>query len=209
MSPGEISKRFNAGELSAIEASYREGRDIVTLCSHYNNWEWFSALQMASTYKIVTIYKPLNNKFFDKFILSLRTKYGVTATPMQNILRELVKSRQENVRTMSGFIADQSPQRGDKSYWTTFLNQETGFFRGAEKIAVKYDLPVVFVNIVKVRRGYYKLVFKVITEHPKEEAPDFITSRYAELLEEVIRSKPEYWLWSHRRWKYKKPLENA
>jgi len=209
MSPEEISKRFYAGELSDLETLYREGRDIVTLCSHYNNWEWFSATQMATPYKIITIYKPLINKYFDRFILSLRTKYGVTATPMQNILRELVRSRKENVRTMSGFIADQTPPRGDNSYWTTFLNQETGFFRGAEKIAVKYDMPVIFVNIVKVRRGYYKLEHKVITEHPKGEAPDYIISCYAEMLEEVIRSKPEYWLWSHRRWKYKKPIGNA
>jgi KDO2-lipid IV(A) lauroyltransferase len=209
MSPEEISRRFNPGDISAVERLYREGRDIVALCSHYNNWEWYAAIQLATSHKITTIYKPLTNKYFDRFILGLRTKYGVTATPMQNILRELVRFRQENVRTMSGFIADQTPPRGDKSYWTTFLNQETGFFRGAEKIAVKYDMPVVFVNIVKVRRGYYTLVYKVITEHPKDEAPDYITSRYAELLEEVIRSKPEFWLWSHRRWKYKKNLENG
>ncbi|MDZ7635740.1 MAG: hypothetical protein U5L72_15415 [Bacteroidales bacterium] len=75
-------------------------------------------------------------------------------------------------------------------------------------MAVKYDMPVVFVNIVKARRGYYTLEVKVITEHPKDEAPDFITSRYGELLEEVIRSKPEYWLWSHRRWKHKRPVKN-
>ncbi|MDZ7635739.1 MAG: hypothetical protein U5L72_15410 [Bacteroidales bacterium] len=109
MSPKEISRRFNAGVLSDLDHLYREGRDIVALCSHYNNWEWFSATQLATSYKIITIYKPLKNKYFDQFLLGLRTKYGVTATPMQNIIRDLVKSRNENVRTMSGFIADQTP----------------------------------------------------------------------------------------------------
>jgi len=157
MSPEAISRRFDTGDTSVVDRLYREGRDIVALCSHYNNWEWYAAIQLAMSHKILTIYKPLTNKYFDRFILGLRTKYGVTATPMQNILRELVRYRKENVRTMSGFIADQTPPPGDNAYWTTFLNQETGFFRGAEKIAVKYDIPVILVNIVKVRRGYYKL----------------------------------------------------
>ncbi|MRR19091.1 hypothetical protein EG827_02765 [bacterium] len=208
MSSEAISRRFDTGDMSVVDRLYREGRDIVALCSHYNNWEWYAALQPATPYKTLTVYKPLKNKYFDRFILKLRTKYGLTTTPMENILRELVRNRKENIRTMSGFIADQTPPRGDNSYWTTFLNQETGFFRGAEKIAVKYDIPVVFVNLVKTGRGYYKMEFQVITEHPQDEAPDFITSRYAELLEGVIRSKPEYWLWSHRRWKYKKPAKN-
>ncbi|MFZ2286012.1 MAG: lysophospholipid acyltransferase family protein [Bacteroidales bacterium] len=208
MSHREIKRRFDAGALSAYDHYFTEGRDIVTLSSHYNNWEWFSALQMATPYKVITIYKPLKNKYFDRFLLNLRTRYGVSVTPMHRILRELVTCRRDNVRTMSGFIADQTPPPDENAFWTLFLNQETGFYRGAEKVAVKYGMPVVFINIDKVKRGYYKLDFKVITEHPSDETPDYITSRYAQMLEEVIRAKPEYWLWSHRRWKYKKPVKN-
>lgn len=208
MSPADISRRFDTGVLAQYDYLYREGKDIVALCGHYNNWEWFSAIQISTSFKIITIYKPLKNKYFDRYILNLRTKYGTTATPMQNILRELVRYRKENIRTISGFLADQTPPQDENAYWTTFLNQETGFFRGAEKIAVKYDMPVIFVYPVKIRRGYYKLETKVIAEHPKDEAPEYITSRYSEILEELIRSKPEYWLWSHRRWKYKRPLKN-
>jgi len=208
MSPAAISRRFDTGTLSQFDYLYREGRDIVALCGHYNNWEWFSAIQISASFQIITIYKPLKNRYFDRFILNLRTKYGTIATPMQNILRELVRCRKENIRTISGFLADQTPPPDENAYWTTFLNQETGFFRGAEKIAVKYDMPVIFVYPVKTGRGYYKLEAKVISEHPKDEAPDYITSRYSEILEELIRSKPEYWLWSHRRWKHKRPLKN-
>lgn len=208
MSQAEIARRFNAEALSACNGYWRAGRDIILLGSHYNNWEWISTIQPATPYKVITIYKPLKNKYFDRFLLGIRTKYGMHVTPMHSILRELVTSRRENIRTMSGFIADQAPPRDEKAFWTTFLNQETGFYRGAEKVAVKYDMPVVFINIVKIRRGYYRLDCRLITEQPREEAPDRIMSKYAAMLEDVIRTKPEYWLWSHRRWKYKKPVEN-
>jgi Kdo2-lipid IVA lauroyltransferase/acyltransferase len=206
MSPKQISRRFIVRDLSGLARLHHEGKNVVALCSHYNNWEWFSSIPLVTPYKLLSIYKPLTNKYFDKFILNLRSKFGMLMSPMQHILRDLIKYRNEKILTISGFIADQTPPPDEHAYWTTFLNQETGFFRGAEKLAVKYDMPVIFVNITKIKRGYYEVAFELITDHPGNEAPGFITARYAEMLEAVIREKPEYWLWSHRRWKYKKPL---
>jgi KDO2-lipid IV(A) lauroyltransferase len=206
MSPGQISRRLIVRDPAGVDRLYMEGKSVIALCSHYNNWEWFSAVPLVIPYRVLSIYKPLTNKYFNRFILNLRTKFGVWASPMQNILRDLIKFRNEKILTISGFIADQTPPPDEHAYWTTFLNQETGFFRGAEKLAVKYDMPVIFVNITKIKRGYYEVAFEIITDHPGKEAPGFVTSRYAEMLEAVIREKPEYWLWSHRRWKYKKPL---
>jgi len=206
MSPGQISRRIIVRDLSGVDRLYSEGKSLIALTSHYNNWEWFSAVPLVIPYKVLSIYKPLTNKYFDQFILSLRTKFGMLVSPMQNILRDLIKYRNEKILTISGFISDQTPPPDEHAYWTTFLNQETGFFRGAEKLAVKYDIPVIFVNTTKIKRGYYEVAFEIITDHPVKEAPGFITSRYAEMLEGVIKEKPEYWLWSHRRWKYKKPL---
>ncbi len=208
MSPRQISRRLTVRNLSLVDRLHKEERSVIGLCSHYNNWEWLAGLQISTPYRLLTIYKPLTNKYFNQFILKLRTKFGLQASPMQNILRDLLKYRSEKILTMSGFIADQTPPPDENAYWTTFLNQETGFFRGAEKIALKYDMAVVFVNLTKIKRGFYELSWELISEHPGKEAPDFITSRYAEMLEAVIREKPEYWLWSHRRWKYKKPVKN-
>jgi len=208
MSTEKISERLKVRDQPLISSLFNEGRDLTVLCSHYNNWEWLSSLHLASPFRRLTVYKPLKNKYFDRFILDLRTKYGVTASPMQHILRDLVSLRKENVRTATAFIADQTPPPDEHAYWTTFLNQDTGFFRGAEKIAVMLDMAVFYLDIIKVRRGYYEVEMKLITDHPRREAPDFITSRYAEILGEIIRDKPEYWLWSHRRWKYKKPVKN-
>ncbi|MDX9772061.1 MAG: lysophospholipid acyltransferase family protein [Bacteroidales bacterium] len=205
MSPQQINRRFTVTDTSLVDRFFEEGRDVVALSSHYNNWEWLSALQLSALHQVITIYKPLKNKDFDRFMLKIRTKFGMRVSPMNHILRDLVNCRNENIRTMSGFVADQTPPRDDNAMWTTFLNQDTGFFRGAEKVAVKYDMPVVFMHIRKIKRGFYELEYRLITEHPREEEPNFIISRYVSMLEEVIRSKPEYWLWSHRRWKYKRP----
>ena len=206
MSARQISKRFRIRDLSLVHRLYNEGRDIITVCSHYNNWEWLSSLSLA-LYTKLTVYKPLKNKYFDRFILKLRTKHGAIASPMHYILRTLVTYRKKNIRTATGFIADQTPPPDENAYWTTFLNQDTGFYRGAEKVAVMFDMAVVYFHIIKVRRGYYEVDIKLITEHAKAEAPDFITFRTIEMLEEIIRDKPEYWLWSHRRWKHKKPVK--
>ncbi len=206
MSQEEIAKRFTVGNRALLDRLYSEGRDVVGLTSHYNNWEWLSAMPLDVPHKIITIYKPLKNKYFDRFLFKLRSKYGLIVTPMNQIIRDLVKSRSENVRTLSGFVGDQTPPPNENAYWTTFLNQETGFYRGAEKVALKYDMAVIFMNIVKVKRGYYTIECKLMTEKPCEEAPDSIISRYVEMLEEVIREKPEYWLWSHRRWKHKRKV---
>ncbi len=205
LSAKQIKRRFAVRDTSLTDRFFEEGRDVVALCSHYNNWEWFSAMQLSSRHRVVTIYKPLKNKYFDRFMLRIRTRFGVWVTPMNHIIRDIVSCRNDKVLTMSGFIADQTPPKNDNAMWTTFLNQDTGFFRGAEKVAVKYDMPVIFVHIIKQRRGFYELEYSLITEHPREEEPNFIISRYASMLEEVIRARPEYWLWSHRRWKYKRP----
>jgi len=206
MSPGQISRRLIVRDPAGVDRLYMEGKSVIALCSHYNNWEWFSAVPLVIPYRVLSIYKPLTNKYFDQFVMDLRIKFGMLLSPMQNILRDLIKFRNEKILTISGFIADQTPPPDEHAYWTTFLNQETGFFRGAEKLAVKYDMPVIFVKTTKIKRGYYEVDFEIITYQPGKEAPGFVTSRYAEMLEAVIREKPEYWLWSHRRWKYKKPL---
>ena len=201
--PEEMKKRFRVRDTSLTDRFFAEGRDVIALASHYNNWEWYSALQLSSAHRVVTIYKPLKNKDFDSYLHKIRGRFGVRLTPMSNIIRDLVQSREEKVLTLSGFIADQAPPRREKACRATFLNQETGFYRGAEKVAVKYDIPVIYMEIIKLHRGYYELRYSLISEFPRQEEPDAITQRYISRLEETIRNKPEYWLWSHRRWKHK------
>lgn len=208
MNSEQIRKRFFVPDTSITDRFFSEGRDVVALASHYNNWEGYSSLQLSAKHTVITIYKPLKNKDFDRFLRKIRERFGMHTTPMNHIVRDLVKYRSEKILTLSGFIGDQTPPPDDNACWTTFLNQDTGFYRGAEKIAVKYDMPVIMMNIVKRKRGFYELEYSIISEHPRDEEPNAVICRYASRLEEIIREKPEYWLWSHRRWKHKRPEKN-
>lgn len=200
----QILKRFRFRNMSLLDRFYNEGRDVAAVCSHYNNWEWLSSMPLQSPFTAMTVYKPLKNKYFDKLMHDLRAKFGVVPAPMQVVLREILKQRKNRKLTVTAFIADQTPTPGDSVYWTTFLNQETGFYTGTEKIAVMLDMPVIFVHIIKVKRGCYEVELSLISEHPKEEAGGVITGRHVRKLEEIIKECPEHWLWSHRRWKYKR-----
>jgi KDO2-lipid IV(A) lauroyltransferase len=155
MSKKTLKKRFYVTNPEIIKKFMDEGRDIVAVCGHYNNWEWYAGIPMFTDIKSVSIYKPLKNKLFNKFINDLRSKHGMYVTPMSNIVREIITDRKNGINTFSVFVADQTPAINDVKYWTRFLNQDTAVYLGAEKIATKYDMAVVFLNNRKIKRGYY------------------------------------------------------
>jgi KDO2-lipid IV(A) lauroyltransferase len=129
-------------------------------------------------------------------------------TPMSHIMRELVHNRRKSISTVSAFLSDQSPVRHEIRYWTTFLNQDTPVYLGPEKVASKFDMAVVFFHIQKIKRGYYNLNIEQLFEHTADLQEYEITEAHVKKLEDIIRERPEYWIWSHRRWKNKKPVEN-
>ena len=204
MSEQQLKKRFVVENPELLEKLLAEKRDIVAVLGHYNNWEWLGALPCYTNYKAVSIYKPLKNKHFDVFLNNLRRKHGMVLTPMSIIIREILKDRAMNINTVSAFISDQSPVKADIKYWTRFLNQDTPVFLGAEKVAAKYDMAVVFFNIKKIKRGNYSLVIEMLFEHTAGLPEYAITEAHVKRLEEIIIENPQYWIWSHRRWKHKK-----
>jgi KDO2-lipid IV(A) lauroyltransferase len=209
MSKNEQKKRFTYSNLEIIHKLREDKRDIIAVLGHYNNWEWPTLLPYYLGYKTVIIFKPLQNKYFNNFINSQRSKFGIVLTPTSQIIREIVKYRANKTNTLSVFISDQIPSKGDIKYWTTFLNQDTAVFTGAGKIASKYDMAIVFFHIQKVKRGHYNLDIELLHEHTAGLSENLITETHVRRLEEIIREKPEFWIWSHRRWKHKKPVENA
>jgi KDO2-lipid IV(A) lauroyltransferase len=208
MSQKSQNKRFTYTNLEIIDKLREEKRDVIAVLGHYNNWEWPTLLPYYLKYKTVIIYKPLQNKYFNNFINNQRSKFGIVLTPTSNVLREIIKYRGNNINTVSIFISDQIPAKGDIKYWTTFLNQDTAVFTGAGKIASKYDMAVVFFHIQKIKRGHYNLDIELLHEHTAGLSENEITETHVRRLEEIIREEPEYWIWSHRRWKHKKPVEN-
>ena len=209
MSQKEQKKRLTYSNLEIIDRLREEKRDIIAVLGHYNNWEWPTLLPYYLKYKTVIIFKPLQNKYFNNFINNQRSKFGIKLTPTSQVIREIVNYRKDKINTVSVFISDQIPAKGDIKYWTTFLNQDTAVFTGAGKIAAKYDMAVVFFHIQKIKRGHYNLDIELLHDHTAGLTENQITETHVRRLEEIIRDKPEFWIWSHRRWKHKKPVENA
>lgn len=200
--PAQLRKRVSITNLDILQERLKDN-SVIVLTGHYGHWEWL--LLTCSLYldKVDAVYKPLSSSFFDKFMLEVRTKFGAVGVPMQTVLREILKIKEE-AHTIA-MVADQSPVGDEKNFWTTFLNQDTAFFIGGERIAKKTMFPVVFTVIRKVKRGYYEVVFEEIADPPYEKSKQGdITQQYAALLEKYIRQEPAYWLWSHMRWKHQR-----
>ena len=205
MSKAQSLMRMPITNVELLDRLYAEGRDVAAVIGHYNNWEWLKSLIFHCRFQTVSIYKPLQDKRFDNFLLKLRNREGMILTPMSLIIREILEARKANRRSVYSFITDQTPPKGDIKYWTKFLNQDTPVYLGVEKIASKYDMAIVFFNVQKIRRGYYQYTAELLFEHTSGLPEHVITERHVRRLEEIISEKPEYWIWSHRRWKHKKP----
>jgi KDO2-lipid IV(A) lauroyltransferase len=193
--------RFRAADW--LDRLYKEQRSIILVTGHYGNWEWGSACFALNTeFKLGVIYRPLANKHFDKLVARMRGRFGTKIIPQTRTLREMAADRQ--VVTATAFVADQSAPR-DHAYWTTFLNQDTSIYTGPEKLAIKFNYPVVYVNTYRMRRGYYELVPELLCANPSETREGEISEAFARRLEKDIVASPVTWLWSHKRWKHQRP----
>jgi KDO2-lipid IV(A) lauroyltransferase len=210
MSNKELMKRVRLTNPELLKNLYESGKDIAMVYSHYNNWEWLAAcLQLYTDYLCVGIYKPVKSKIVNKFLNDQRTRNNAEQAPMQMIVRRIVENRKKRIRGIYGFMSDQTPAKTLIEYYTGFLNQETPVFLGLEKIASKYDMAVVFIDFTKIKRGYYELTFEVLFENTSRLPKYLITNTHVKRLETMITKKPEHWLWTHRRWKYKKEAANG
>jgi len=209
LSRKELEKRFTVTGAEIVNRLYDEKRDIIAVLGHYNNWEMALLLAEKIKPQPYVIYKPLQNKYFDRLINTQRTKHGMGITAMSMVIKVILQSRKDKINTISMILSDQTPPKNEIQYWTTFLNQDTPVYTGVEKIARKYNMAVVYFHIIKVKRGYYKLEIEKLVDNPDEMAENMITEAHVRRLEEIIRENPEYWVWSHRRWKHKKPVENG
>ena len=200
ISEEELSDRFRIENPEVFDKFYKEGKSIILVGGHYNNWELAAkSFNLMSPHQAVGIYSPLRDKFFEKKLNSSRTKYGVEIVSRSFTPRAFVENRSR--LTMTIFGADQSPTGAKKVHWMDFLNQETAVFLGTESFATKYNYPVVFIKIDKTKRGYYEGKLEVLSENPSELSQGQITELHTRSLETVINEQPQYWLWSHKRWK--------
>jgi len=177
---------------------------IIIVMGHYGNWEWAgNTFSLCCKHQLYVIYHPLKNKYYNRLLINMRTRFGTKLIPMNETFREMVKNRGELNAT--AFIADQSP-KPEAAYWMEFLHQDTPVFMGTEKLAQKMNYPVVYVTVKKVRRGYYTLKAELLTMPPYASSTGYITEAHTRKLESDIKEQEETWLWTHRRWKHKRPV---
>jgi KDO2-lipid IV(A) lauroyltransferase len=197
-----IAKRMTSTNHELVKTYFQQGRSIMLAVGHYGNWE-IAALWVSLLFnkKMLIVYKPLSNSIFDNFFNKMRSRFGAEMVSMKNVLRTLVREKDNSV--MSVFVADQTPVKHEATYFTTFLNQPTAFFLGIEKMAKLTNPVVIFSDMRCIKRGHYEYTAVLLTDKPKETAEHEITEAYVRNLEIMISRAPQYWLWSHRRWKFK------
>jgi KDO2-lipid IV(A) lauroyltransferase len=201
----EVIRERLQGDLTIINDLYKQNKSAIFLMGHRGNWELanlFSSLQFS--HDCIVVYRPLQNKEFDKWFLDYRTRFGAKLVPMDKIFKELLTPR---TRPFVVVLANDQSANPKTAFWTTFLHQDTGVFRGVEAIARKLNLPVLYAEFSKNenKRGFYHVDITTITETPKDIPVNGILEKQIQILEQDIRLQPHNWLWSHRRWKHSKP----
>ncbi|MBL0101752.1 MAG: lysophospholipid acyltransferase family protein [Saprospiraceae bacterium] len=190
---------------------FKEQKSTIIMASHYGNWELnLMMFHHLAGHRAVGFYKPISNKVVDHMMLDIRSKHGLELYPIEQTARVMSRHKSENI--IYFFIGDQSPLNMNGVYWNTFLNQQTPWLNGSEKLAVKYNYPVVYIHQIPCGAKetiWYNIELEVISQNPGNEAEGAITEKYSRLLEAQIWNQPPYWLWSHKRWKRAHLKENG
>jgi len=202
ISKKNLKKRLVFKGQEIVEQCVNDGQSCAVYLGHYCNWEWITSLPLWVTPKAQCgqIYHPLENKVFDRVFLRLRQRMGAVCIPMQDTLRKILKYRQQGQPVVIGYISDQKPQWVNIHHWVDFLHHDTPVLTGTERIARKVKHAVFYLDVRRIRRGYYEAEFRLITREPQQMPEYRLTDIYYEMLEASIRRAPEFWLWSHKRW---------
>lgn len=202
----ELKRRMQYNNTEEYLALTQKHGGIIIMIPHYANYEWLIGMGSVMRPEDIPaqVYKPIKDPYMDRLFKHIRSRFGGYNIPKHSTVREIIKLKQEGKKMAIGLITDQSPNRGEAHYWTTFLHQNTVFMNGAEKIAKLMNFPVFYCEMTKKKRGYCEVNFQLVTEFPKETEEGYITEQFVRRMERTIYNEPAYWLWSHKRWKYKR-----
>lgn len=208
MSKKRMKKHFVFKNEELIQYFLNDEKPVILMMGHYGNWEWVTSIilwmRKNENLEIGQIYRPMKNKVFDRFFTKLRTHFHTINYPKNSIYREIIRMRKAGKIWLLGFISDQKPSPQNIHYWTEFLNQETSVLTGAERIAQQTGSVVCYLDVKRIKRGFYEGKVKLISDNPSETQEFEITEKYTRLLEKSILRDPARYLWTHNRWKYKK-----
>jgi len=204
MNTAEVLQHVTLNNPELLETLSLKGRSVLLATQHSSNWEWLWQIQhTVSTHRHYAVYKRLENRFFDRKVFQLRTRFANGQEVMiEDRAVKDVMQRLEGATNAILLLGDQSPKGADTDYWTDFLHRDTCWYTGLEKLARKYDYAVVYAEMTRTQRGRYAVTFKMICEDPKTMEEGAILEQYVRHVERFIQNQPDNWLWSHRRWKH-------
>ena len=206
ISERELKKRFVVKNPALLDELFSQKKSVILVSGHFNNWEWLITSQnFQFKHQAMGIGMPMTSKFWDKKINEKRERFGMKVIHSKNFKEEIEKITDTPVAILT--LADQSPGDSKKSYWMNFLNQQTAVLFGTEQMAHQYNFAVVFFATRKVKRGHYEMSLTLITDNPNEMSWGQITEKHVNLLEKEIEKSPQYWIWSHKRWKREIPYD--
>ncbi|GAB1858524.1 lipid A biosynthesis protein [Flavobacteriaceae bacterium MHTCC 0001] len=204
ISKAELSKRFkikNPEEFKRLEAL---DKSIILIFAHYASWEWAIEIQNHINYKGLAVYKKLANKHFDKLVRNIRSKFNTTLIATKDIIDVITNLETEDKRNITGFLSDQSPRLKKEVYWGKFMGIEVPCYTGAERLAKRLDLSTTFLKVGKVKRGFYEAEIITLAEDSKIYGDYELTDLFLRQVEAQIYEAPEYYFWTHKRWKHMK-----
>ena len=192
---------------SSLTMKYHKlGYPVFGMTSHFCNWEWLLVAGSNQVgLKLHAAYQRLRNPFFNNLMIKIRSRFGVVLHEKNDVVKDVFKMKDESF--LMSMVADQRPYSGEKKYWSIFLNQDAAFFSGSELLARRMDIKVIYASMKKVKRGHYEVCFLDIESSPKTSTPNDITEKFIQLAEKDIFNDPSSYLWSHDRWKHKKPTK--
>ena len=200
---GEMAKRVVVVNGDLVRTYLSQGQTVLGAGGHQCNWEWVPAATLVTGIPVDSVYKPLHNATWERIMQQIRGTFGAYLVPMNRLPREMISRR--HLPRIIALVADQMPNIPEAAYWTPFLNRNTPFFPGTERLARSQHLPVFYLDMVRVRRGYYTATFSLLAAPPYTDLPHGeILERYRDRLTESILNQPGNWLWSHKRWKHQR-----
>ena len=203
ISNAQLQKRFTFENLEVLHELEAQQKSVMVMYPHYASWEWSIALSAHIVSKGYGIYQVLENKYFDNLVRGIREKFGATLIGTAVTRDVISKNKRNGQLSMYGILSDQSPMPQKAQLWTEFMDIKVPVHTGAESLCRKHDLPAVFLKVKKVKRGHYSGSFHVISENPNTEKDFAISKGFLALVEQSIKEAPEYYFWTHKRWKHR------
>ncbi len=204
ISRAAMDERFQFSNLEKYLELEKQGKSISLLCAHYASYEWAISMNHYINFKGYGIYKKLANPYFDKLVRNIRSKFKATLITTKETIPTIIENHKNNILSVYGFATDQSPKIYATTYWSTFMGIEVPVHTNPENLTKKFDMNVIFLRTKKIKRGYYEASFETVVDNPQTAAPFEITEKFLKLVEAQILEQPEYYLWTHKRWKHRK-----